>query len=106
MSRSRAAVCLCVLGYALLATQSAYGSGQQARPGEIAGHVVDFDNTPLSNTGVELIGPFPETTRRTALSSSNARFLFSDLPPGRYRLSIEYPDLSASSNIDVTVNPG
>ena len=100
------AVCLCALGAALFAAQSAHASGQQGRPGEIVGRVVDFDNTPLPGIGVELIGPFPQTTRRSTVASSNARFVFSDLPAGRYRLSIELTDLSPRSNIDVTVNPG
>jgi len=103
------AVCLCALGAlgaALFAAQSAHAAGQQGRPGEIVGRVVDFDNTPLPGIGVELIGPFPQTGRRSTVASSNARFVFSDLPPGRYRLSIELTDLRPRSNIDVTVNPG
>ncbi len=68
--------------------------------------MVDFDGTPLPGIGVELVGPFPENTRRISVADGDAAFVFTNVPPGRYRLSIELPDLSAGSDVDVTVNPG
>jgi len=79
---------------------------QQPRPGEVAGRVVDFDSTPLPGIGVELVGPFPENTSRATVADINARFMFSGLAPGRYRLSIALADLDAGSDLDVTVRAG
>jgi hypothetical protein len=80
----------------------------QAQPqlGEITGETVDFDGTPLRGVTVELVGPFPEDTSRTQQSGANARFAFTQLLPGRYRLSIKFPEVDAAGDLDVTVNPG
>jgi len=104
MSRPRLIAGLCTLAFCLVATEGL--QAQQARPGQVAGRVVDFDGTPLPGITVELEGPFPENTQRQTVADDDARFLFSDVIPGRYRLSIELPDISPSSNIDVTVSPG
>jgi outer membrane receptor for ferrienterochelin and colicin len=108
MSESRLTIGSCVLASCFIAAQGlAVAAPHQApRPGQIAGRVVDFDNTPLPGIGVELLGPFPENTRRITVADADAAFVFTDLPPGRYRLSIQLPDVSPRSNVDVTVNPG
>lgn len=86
--------------------QQAQEETRQPRPGQVAGRVVDFDDTPLPGIDVELTGPFPQNTVRRSTASANARFLFSNLVPGRYRLAIALPGVETRSDVDVTVNPG
>jgi len=97
---------LCVLGMCIAGARNVGARPYQARPGEVAGRVVDFDNTPLPNVTVELLGPFPQNDSRSTVSDGDARFVFPDLPPGRYRLSLSLPDLAARSDVDVTVSAG
>lgn len=106
MSLVRAAAFVLAAGSCLLGGKIGHADPQQARPGEVAGRAVDFDGTPLPGIDVALTGPFPQNTRRTAVADANARFVFTDVVPGRYRLMIELPDLSAGSDVDVTVRPG
>ena len=40
------------------------------------------------------------------MSDANARFVFRDTPPGRYRLAIELTGVDAGSDLDVTVTAG
>ena len=106
MSLGRAAIFVVVAGACLLGGEIGHASPQQARPGEVAGRVVDFDETPLPGISIALLGPFPQNTSRTAVSDGDARFVFTAVVPGRYRLLIVLPDLSAGSDVDVTVRAG
>ena len=106
MSLVRATAFVLAAGSCLLGGKIGHADPQQARPGEVAGRVVDFDETPLPGIDVALTGPFPEITRLITAADANARFLFTDVVPGRYRLEIEQPNLSAGSDVDVTVRPG
>ncbi len=106
MSLLRAAAFVLAAGSCLLGGEIGHADAQQARPGEVAGRVVDFDETPLPGIDVALTGPFPQNTRLTAVADANARFVFTDVVPGRYRLMIELPNLRADSDVDVTVRPG
>ncbi len=106
MTRTCLVIALWALIIGAFLAPLAEGSPYQARPGEVAGRVVDFDGTPLPGIGVEMVGPFPENTQRSTVADRDARFVFADIPPGRYRLSIELPGLSAGSDVDVTVSPG
>ncbi len=106
MSLVRVTACLLAAASCLFGAGVGRADPQQPRPGEIAGRVVDFDETPLPGIDIALLGPFPQNTRRTVAADANARFVFVDVVPGRYRLMIELPDLSAGSDVDVTVRPG
>lgn len=88
------------------AQQEAQQDSRPAQPGQIAGRVVDFDGTPLPGIDVELRGPFPTNAVRSAITNADARFVFPNLEPGRYRLSIDLPDINPRSDVDVNVNPG
>ncbi|MGD8331661.1 MAG: TonB-dependent receptor [Acidobacteriota bacterium] len=106
MRKGRLMIVGSVLTCCLSVTPSVQAGPQQALPGELAGRVVDFDETPLPGIAVELVGPFPENTERSTTADDDARFLFRDLPPGRYRLSIRLPDTNPRSDLDVTVSAG
>ena len=96
---------LCVL-FVVAGPLRAEGAAAQARPGEVAGQVVDFDGTPLPRIAVRLEGPFPQNTIRELVADDDARFVFRDTPPGRYRLAIELTGVDAGSDLDVTVTAG
>ena len=102
----RLELCLLYVLFVAAGLLQAEGAAAQARPGEVAGRVVDFDGTPLPGLAVRLEGPFPQNTTRELVADANARFVFRDTPPGRYRLAIELTGVDAGSDLDVIVTAG
>src|SRR5713101_4706269 len=88
--------------FSLLGTFLLFGfpSRAQERRSTISGHVMDTNHDPLVGARVEL-----QPLRHTAVTDAQGQFTLSEIPPGKYTLTISYVGFKPHSK-EVTVAPG
>ena len=82
------------------AASSAEASSQKASS-SISGTVFDSNSNVIAGARVALAG----AVQREALSGSNGEFLFSDLPPGLYRLRVTSPGMGKTETSEFELLP-
>jgi len=83
-----------------LAALSAVPASAQERKSTITGHVMDTNHDPLVGARVEL-----QPLGHTAVTDAQGQFTLSEIPPGKYTLTISYVGFKPYSK-EVTVAPG
>lgn len=98
--RATAAALVAVIALASLAPEAA-----APRPARIEGHVTGEGGTPLSGAHVTLDPVEPRPLLREAADPTGA-FLFEQVPPGSYRVAVDFERLHASSDVPLEFEAG
>jgi hypothetical protein len=78
------------------------GLASQPAPSSIYGTVIDADGGIISGASVTLTSARGRE-ERTLFSNSNGEFSFSELPPGKFRLTITSPDMQPFVSDDIAL---
>lgn len=98
--RAFAAALMTAVALASLAPEAA-----APRPARIEGHVTGEGGTPLRGAHVTLDPVEPRAQLREAADVSGA-FTFEQVPPGSYRVAVDFETLHASSDVPLEFEPG
>jgi hypothetical protein len=71
-------------------------SGQMTNAGSVSGQVTDPSNAVVQNAAVKLTDPTTGVTQSTSTNASG-RYIFSNVPPGIYTISVEKPGFSKTT---------
>ncbi len=79
--------------------------GQAVSTGTVAGQVVDAQNAAITGATVTLTDKATNTPRTTT-SNDTGRYIFTDIPPGQYDLSVSKENFSQTKIVNQTVSIG